>query len=393
MSTTAPVNASDRPVENISSATVRLAGDSGDGMQLTGSQLTNTSALAGNDVATFPDFPAEIRAPRGTRAGVSGFQVQFASEDIFTPGDQLDTLVVMNPAAYITNIGDLRKGGTLVVNTDSFTDKDFRLADIEEDPLDDPDLENNYRVIKIGMTTLTRAAVEELGLRVDNIVYQGLASSLSTLNDDEKNLGSICVDIGASTTDIVIFYENGIQHTATLGIGAASITNDIAVMLKVGIDEAEKIKRTYASAKASMSSPDLEFDLPAENGNLKRKISENRLSQYVEARMVEILQLVMKEINRANISEQLTFGMILTGGGSQLKNLSSLAQEITNMRVRIGTPENISGSVEIASEPSFASAIGLTKWKFDDDDITINNGELSISNALKKVRTLFKELF
>ena len=98
-----------------------------------------------------------------------------------------------------------------------------------------------------------------------------------------------------------------------------------AAMRDAFIDEAEKIKRTYASAKASMSSPDLEFDLPAENGNLKRKISENRLSQYVEARMVEILQLVMKEINRANISEQLTFGMILTGGGSQLKNLSSLA--------------------------------------------------------------------
>ena len=256
-------------------------------------------------------------------------------------------------------------------------------------------LEAKVHVITVATTAATNlvSCVEELGLRVDNIVYQGLASSLSTLNDDEKNLGSICVDIGASTTDIVIFYENGIQHTATLGIGAASITNDIAVMLKVGIDEAEKIKRTYASAKASMSSPDLEFDLPAENGNLKRKISENRLSQYVEARMVEILQLVMKEINRANISEQLTFGMILTGGGSQLKNLSSLAQEITNMRVRIGTPENISGSVEIASEPSFASAIRLTKWKFDDDDITINNGELSISNAFKKVRTLFKELF
>ena len=90
-------------VENISRATIRFAGDSGDGMQLTGTQLTNTSALAGNDVATFPDFPAEIRAPRGTRAGVSGFQVQFASEDIFTPGDQLDTLVVMNPAALVTN--------------------------------------------------------------------------------------------------------------------------------------------------------------------------------------------------------------------------------------------------------------------------------------------------
>ena len=110
-------------VENISRATIRFAGDSGDGMQLTGTQLTNTSALAGNDVATFPDFPAEIRAPRGTRAGVSGFQVQFASEDIFTPGDQLDTLVVMNPAALVTNISDLRSGGLLIVNEDNFVHK------------------------------------------------------------------------------------------------------------------------------------------------------------------------------------------------------------------------------------------------------------------------------
>ena len=150
-------------VENISRATIRFAGDSGDGMQLTGTQLTNTSALAGNDVATFPDFPAEIRAPRGTRAGVSGFQVQFASEDIFTPGDQLDTLVVMNPAALVTNISDLRSGGLLIVNEDNFVDKEFRLAKLESNPLDDPDLDQ-YRLIKIKMTLLTRTAVEDLGL-------------------------------------------------------------------------------------------------------------------------------------------------------------------------------------------------------------------------------------
>ncbi|MCH2599072.1 MAG: 2-oxoacid:acceptor oxidoreductase subunit alpha [Pirellulales bacterium] len=132
-------------------------------MQLTGTQLTNTSALAGNDVATFPDFPAEIRAPRGTRAGVSGFQVQFASEDIFTPGDQLDTLVVMNPAALVTNISDLRSGGLLIVNEDNFVDKEFRLAKLESNPLDDPDLDQ-YRLIKIKMTLLTRTAVEELEL-------------------------------------------------------------------------------------------------------------------------------------------------------------------------------------------------------------------------------------
>lgn len=152
-----------RPVQKLGGATVRLAGDSGDGMQITGSQLTNTSALAGNDVATFPDFPAEIRAPKGTRAGVSGFQVHFASEDIFTPGDELDALVAMNPAALVTNISDLKKHGILIVNDDSFTAKDLKLAHCDVNPLEDHSLDS-YRLIKVPMTTLTRKSVEELGL-------------------------------------------------------------------------------------------------------------------------------------------------------------------------------------------------------------------------------------
>lgn len=152
-----------KSVKDVRSATVRLAGDSGDGMQLTGSQLTNTSALAGNDIATFPDFPAEIRAPKGTRAGVSGFQVQFASDDIFTPGDKLDTLIAMNPAALVTNLGDLVPGGILIVNEDSFGEKDLKLANCKTNPLDDPAL-SAYRVIKVPMTLLTRKAVEEQGL-------------------------------------------------------------------------------------------------------------------------------------------------------------------------------------------------------------------------------------
>ncbi len=156
---------SSKESQTLHSATVRLAGDSGDGMQLLGSQLTNTSALAGNDVATFPDFPAEIRAPRGTRAGVSGFQVQFASEDIFTPGDTLNALVAMNPAALVTNVCDLDKGGILIVDSDSFAAKDLKLADLPVSPLEDGSLEN-YRLIKVPMTTLTRTAVAELGLSV-----------------------------------------------------------------------------------------------------------------------------------------------------------------------------------------------------------------------------------
>ena len=161
MATITPTSA--KPSQELNGATVRLAGDSGDGMQLLGSQLTNTSALAGNDVATFPDFPAEIRAPRGTRAGVSGFQVQFASEEIFTAGDGVDALVVMNPAAFITNIGDLKPGGILIVNVDTFDSKDFKLAKLEKNPLDDLD-EEKYRVIKVSMSKMTRDAVAELGM-------------------------------------------------------------------------------------------------------------------------------------------------------------------------------------------------------------------------------------
>ena len=152
-----------RTVQELRSATVRLAGDSGDGMQLTGTQLTNTSALAGNDVATFPDYPAEIRAPKGTRAGVSGFQVQFASKEIFTPGDRLNALVVMNPAALVTNIADLEPGGVLIVNEDAFAPKDLKLANLDRNPLEDGSL-SKYRVIKVPMSMLTRKAVEDLGL-------------------------------------------------------------------------------------------------------------------------------------------------------------------------------------------------------------------------------------
>jgi 2-oxoglutarate ferredoxin oxidoreductase subunit alpha len=162
--TTTPDNLETRKqVIKIESATVRFAGDSGDGMQLAGTQMTNTSALAGNDIATFPDFPAEIRAPRGTLAGVSGFQLHFASTEIYTPGDRLNALVVMNPAALKTNLADLEPGGLLVANEDAFDKKSLEMAGYKEDPLTDGSLDG-YRLIKVPMTKLSRNAVEGLGL-------------------------------------------------------------------------------------------------------------------------------------------------------------------------------------------------------------------------------------
>jgi 2-oxoglutarate ferredoxin oxidoreductase subunit alpha len=149
----------------VEGATVRLAGDSGDGMQLAGSQLTGTSAQLGNDVATFPDFPAEIRAPRGTLAGVSGFQVQFSSQDIFTPGDRLNALVAMNPAALKTNLADLEPGGVLIVNEDAFDKKSLQLAGYEKNPLDEGSAAGS-QLFRVPMTRLTRESVEGLGLSV-----------------------------------------------------------------------------------------------------------------------------------------------------------------------------------------------------------------------------------
>ena len=160
MSTTTiePARETNKEIHNIPSATVRFAGDSGDGMQLTGEQFTRTSALLGNDVSTFPDFPAEIRAPIGTLAGVSGFQVHFSSTDIYTPGDTLDALVVMNPAALKTNLSDLTKGGILIANLDNFEKKDCDMAGYDSNPLDSEVLEHTYQLFKVPMSKIVGEA-------------------------------------------------------------------------------------------------------------------------------------------------------------------------------------------------------------------------------------------
>jgi 2-oxoglutarate ferredoxin oxidoreductase subunit alpha len=151
------------PVETLTRVVIRFAGDSGDGMQLTGTQFTATAAAIGNDLATFPDYPAEIRAPAGTLPGVSGFQVNFSSEEIFTPGDAPDVLVAMNPAALKANVKDLRPGGILVVNTDAFREADLAKAGYTKNPLEDGSL-SGFRLYQVEITRLTRAALKETGL-------------------------------------------------------------------------------------------------------------------------------------------------------------------------------------------------------------------------------------
>jgi len=160
---TTTVNVPGRKREVVDKAVIRFCGDSGDGMQITGSQFTNTVALYGNDLATLPDFPAEIRAPAGTLPGVSGFQVHFSSGDVFTPGDTVDALVAMNPAALKMNIADLKPNGILIVNLNDFGELDLRKAQMTANPLEDHSLDG-YRLFPVELTKLTRAALKDLGL-------------------------------------------------------------------------------------------------------------------------------------------------------------------------------------------------------------------------------------
>ncbi|MDP7175278.1 MAG: 2-oxoacid:acceptor oxidoreductase subunit alpha [SAR324 cluster bacterium] len=159
----APTFQENFPETELDKATIRFAGDSGDGMQLTGTRFSTTSVIAGNDVITFPDYPAEIRAPAGTLAGVSSFDLSFSSNEIYTTADSLGVLVAMNPAALKANLSDLEKGGILIINSDSFAENDLRKAEYSENPLESGEL-NDFRVVQIPITKLTLKAVEETGL-------------------------------------------------------------------------------------------------------------------------------------------------------------------------------------------------------------------------------------
>ena len=222
----ATADPSSTPTEVLEKLVVRFAGDSGDGMQLAGNRFTDASALFGNDLATLPNFPAEIRAPAGTLPGVSSFQVQIADFDILTAGDAPDCLVAMNPAALMTNLADLRQGGTLIVNTDAFEERNLTKAGYEVSPLDDDSL-SAYRVIKVPMDELTKEAVKGSGvsgrnvLRSKNLFALGLMAWLfhrptePTIEWIENKFGKLPEVAAANIAAFKAGYNFGITTEAT----------------------------------------------------------------------------------------------------------------------------------------------------------------------------------
>lgn len=302
----------------------------------------------------------------------------------------------------VQRVVDLAKGISLPIDRDILhvLPQEFMIDTMEKikDPvgMSGHRLEAHVHLITVSTTAATNIAncAQELGISIDGLVFQGLASGAAVLDQDEKDHGVALVDFGEGTTDLSIYHDDGVRHASVLGIGSGSITNDIGVMLQVGMEEAEDIKRTYGSAKASLSSPELEFDLPVKNGGIARRISEHELSRYVEARTEEILRLVKREIIRAGLMENLTYGVVLTGGGANLKNIGGLAEEVLGLPVRIGKPKGVQDTVGMAADPSFSAAVGLGIWRYKPDEMFSDYAsESTVKQTFDHIFRWFKDFF
>ena len=221
------------PIDN---AIVRIAGDSGDGMQLTGNQFSDTTALAGNDLRTLPDFPAEIRAPVGTLFGVSGFQIQFGGKHVHTPGDSPDMLVAMNPAALKVNLKDLKLNSIIIVNEDTFTSRYLKMAGFDFNPLEDGTLEG-FQVFAVPITTLTRKALEDMDLSLKIVIPfssspKSIIQSVAPKQPLLDNLGSddsSCKIVSPETNCLIMFEPLCVENCSV------SFSKEFGIKVKIPV--------------------------------------------------------------------------------------------------------------------------------------------------------------
>ena len=211
--------------------------------------------------------------------------------------------------------------------------------------------------------------IRKCGLEVEDIVLEQLASCNSVLTEDEKELGVCLIDMGGGTTDIAIFVEGAIKHTAVIPIAGDQVTNDIAVALRTPTVNAEEIKRKYACALTQLASIDGVIEVPSIGDRAPRKISMQNLAEIIEPRYEELMLLVQAEIRRSGNEESIAAGIVLTGGSSKVRGLIELAEEIFHMPVRMGGPENVAGLSEVIKNPVYSTGVGLLLYGKEHQNI------------------------
>ncbi len=230
--------------------------------------------------------------------------------------------------------------------------------------------------------------VRRCGLEVDDIILEQLASSYSVLTDDEKDLGVCLVDIGGGTTDIAVFTEGSIKHTAVIPIAGDQVTNDIAVALRTPTQYAEEIKVKYACALTQLASPDETIEVPSVGDRPPRRLARQTLAEVVEPRYEELLGLVQAELRRSGFEDICAAGVVLTGGSSKMEGVIELAEEIFHVPVRLGYPQHVIGLTDVVCNPIHATGVGLLLYghQHRDDrkmDTTINQGFKGIFGKMK----------
>ena len=201
--------------------------------------------------------------------------------------------------------------------------------------------------------------VRRCGLEVDDIILEQLAGSYAVLTEDEKDLGVCMVDIGGGTTDLVVFTDGSIRHTAVIPIAGDQVTNDIAVALRTPTQYAEEIKIQYACALTQLASPEETIEVPGVGDRPARRLARHTLAEVVEPRYEELLTLVQAELQRSGYQEMLAAGVVLTGGSAKMEGVAELAEEVFHMPVRLGVPTNVIGLAEVVRNPIYATAVGL----------------------------------
>jgi cell division protein FtsA len=214
--------------------------------------------------------------------------------------------------------------------------------------------------------------IRRCGLEVDDIVLEQLASCSSVLTEDEKELGVCLIDIGGGTTDIAIFSEGAIKHTAVIPIAGDQVTNDIAVALRTPTKSAEEIKREYACALTQIADVEQMINVPSIGDREPRKISAQNLAEIVEPRYEELMLLVQAELRRSGYEDLIAAGMVMTGGSSKVHGLVDLAEEIFHMPVRIGVPQHVSGLTDVVHNPIYSTGVGLLLYGRDHKGRTEN---------------------
>ena len=201
--------------------------------------------------------------------------------------------------------------------------------------------------------------VRRCGLEVDDIILEQLASAQSVLTDDEKELGVCLVDIGGGTTDIAVFTEGAIRHTAVIPIAGDQVTNDIAVALRTPTQHAEDIKVKYACALAKLASPEETIEVPSIGDRAPRRLARQTLAEVVEPRYEELLTLVQAELRRSGFEDLMAAGIVLTGGSAKMEGVVDLAEEVFHVPVRVGVPQAVAGLAEVVRNPIYATGVGL----------------------------------